>query len=299
MKIEDVYGTLVNGTCEFFHKSGFAKAIIGLSGGIDSALTAAICFDALRHNNILGVAMPSRYSSIGSVMDAQKLAINLGIKFIMVPIDDIVRSIVGSVQEVPSDNMTCNFTDGETFDKFASDPQNATIQNIQARARMIILMGLSNQYGALVVNTCNLTEDLVGYSTLYGDSSGAIAPLGQVGKLMVYELAKWRNEECLAEPHSPIPDETITKAPSAELCPRQTDEGSLGIQYEVLDPLSAELNGRMNNGWYSGVADLIEKYGEEAVDEVTRLITMSAYKRLQAPPSIPINYDKEDQTQIY
>ncbi|MDP2234372.1 MAG: NAD+ synthase, partial [Actinomycetota bacterium] len=211
---EEIYAALVLGLRDYMRKNGFADAVVGLSGGIDSALTAAIAADALGADHVHGALMPSRYSSAGSVEDARSLAANLGINAFELPIEEPFAAFEGVL--------------APTFDGRAAD---VTEENLQARVRGTLLMALSNKFGWLVLATGNKSELSVGYSTLYGDMVGGFAPIKDVFKTRVYELARWRNRDAEI-----IPAATIEKAPSAELRPDQTDQDTLP-PYEVLDAI--------------------------------------------------------------
>jgi NAD+ synthase (glutamine-hydrolysing) len=212
----EVYDALVLGTHDYIVKSGFEKVLIGLSGGVDSALVAAIAADALGGANVIGVAMPSRYSSPGSVTDAELLAKNLDIKLLTVPIEKAFQAYLDVLAEA-----------------FKGTESNVTEENLQARIRGNILMALSNKFGWLVLTTGNKSEMATGYATLYGDMAGGFAVIKDVSKTMVYKLARYRNS--LAEPEL-IPLTIIDKPPSAELRPEQMDIDSLPA-YELLDPV--------------------------------------------------------------
>ncbi|MGQ9708377.1 MAG: NAD(+) synthase, partial [bacterium] len=214
--ISAVYRALVLGIKDYFRKCRFEKAVIGLSGGIDSAVTAALAVAALGKKNVLGVTMPSEFSSKGSIEDSKTLAQNLGIEFWVLPITPIYHSYLTALS-----------------DTFARKPVDVTEENIQARIRGNILMAISNKFGHLVLATGNKSELSVGYCTLYGDMSGGLAVLGDVPKLMVYELARYINRNAEI-----IPRTTIEKPPSAELKPDQKDQDTLP-PYETLDQILA------------------------------------------------------------
>ncbi|SVE44913.1 uncharacterized protein METZ01_LOCUS497767, partial [marine metagenome] len=210
--LEQAFGALVLGTRDYLHKSGFKKAVLGLSGGIDSALTAAVAAEALGPENVVGVTMPSRYSSAGSVSDSAALAGNLGITLEEIPIEKIFSSALETLAPV--------------FDGLEED---VTEENIQARIRGLLLMALSNKLNALLLTTGNKSELAVGYCTLYGDMSGGLAVISDVPKTLVYRIAEWLNRD-----GEVIPPAIIEKPPSAELRPDQKDTDSLPA-YEVLD----------------------------------------------------------------
>jgi len=249
------------GLRDYVRKCGFDQVLLGLSGGIDSALTAAIAARALGHDKVFGVAMPTRYSSEGSVTDAQALAENLGIAFQVIPIDTIFQSYL--------DNLAPVFSDVD---------DDVTEENIQARIRAAVLMALSNKFGRLLLATGNKSELAVGYCTLYGDMAGGLAVIADVPKTLVYDLARFLNLG-----GEVIPESTIDKPPSAELRPDQIDQDSLP-PYEVLD--------RIVEAWveeHRSVEEIIaEGFDEEAVRDVVRLITGNEYKRRQAAPGIKI-----------
>src|ERR1700674_5103854 len=211
-EIEYAYRALVIGTRDYVHKCSFKKALVGLSGGIDSAVVATIAVDALGAENLLGVSMPGPYSSEGSRADAKTLAENLGIQFISVPITGVFEAYLKALGPA-----------------FGNRPPDVTEENIQARIRGNYLMAISNKFGSMVLSTGNKSELAVGYCTLYGDMAGGLGVISDVPKLMVYELARWINRD-----RELIPRSTIEKAPSAELRPDQQDQDSLP-PYHVLD----------------------------------------------------------------
>ncbi len=246
---------------DYVRKCGFDSVLLGLSGGIDSALTAAIAARALGADKVLGVAMPTRYSSEGSVTDARELASNLGIDFRVIPIDQIFQSYLDGL--APS------------FSGYAED---VTEENIQARIRGAVLMALSNKTGRLLLATGNKSEVAVGYCTLYGDMCGGLAVISDVPKTLVYDLARHLNTGSEV-----IPESTISKPPSAELRPDQADQDSLP-PYDVLDQIIED--------WveeHRSVEEIIAQgHDERVVREVVRLIVRSEYKRRQAAPGIKI-----------
>jgi NAD+ synthase/NAD+ synthase (glutamine-hydrolysing) len=256
------YAALVLGTRDYVTKCGFKRALIGLSGGIDSALTAAIAVDALGADNVIGVAMPSAYSSEHSVSDARELARNLGIRFEIVPIGEIFDKYRSTLAPI-----------------FANLPEDVTEENIQSRIRGNILMAMSNKFGSLVLTTGNKSELGVGYCTLYGDMVGGLAVISDVPKTMVYRLSRYVNSR-----KPVIPQSTLEKPPSAELRPDQKDSDTLP-DYEVLDNI---------------LEDYIEDYrtaeqiaGERGYDvnlvrAVVRMVERSEYKRQQAAPGLKI-----------
>jgi NAD+ synthetase len=258
---EEALRALVLGLEDYLRKCGFRQVVLGLSGGIDSAVTAAIAARAVGPENVLGVAMPTRYSSEGSVTDAEQLATNLGIDFHLIPIDDVFQAYLDGLAPL--------------FEGFEED---VTEENIQARIRGAILMALSNKQGRMLLATGNKSELAVGYATLYGDMCGGMAVIGDVPKTLVYRLAHHFNRA-----GEIIPSSTITKPPSAELRPDQVDQDSLP-PYEVLDRVMAEYVER-NRSIDDIVAGGLDR-GD--VEHVARLINASEYKRRQAAPAIKI-----------
>jgi NAD+ synthetase len=260
-ELPDLFAALVMGTRDYVHKCGFSKCIIGLSGGIDSALTAAIACGALGKDNVSGVAMPSPYSSEESIADARELAANLAIDLKVVPITYIFQAQLKTLKPIM----------GEL-------DHGVTEQNLQARIRGSILMAMSNRFGAMLLSTGNKSEMAVGYCTLYGDMSGGLAVLADVPKLLVYRLAHYVNRE-----QTLIPIRTIEKPPSAELAPDQTDQDDLP-PYEILDPILA--------AWLEenrSTAEIIKMgFDRDTVLDVVRRIKSSEYKRKQAPPGLKV-----------
>ncbi len=269
---EEVYQALVTGTRDYVRKNGFKSVVIGLSGGIDSALTACIAADALGAEHVTCVFMPTRYSSGESARDAERLAKNLGIAYHVVPIEETFKQYLEMLKAV-----------------FAGTPMGVAEENIQARIRGNILMALSNKFGALVLSTGNKSEVSVGYCTLYGDMCGGFAVIKDVPKTLVYELAQYVNQRNGFSGQGPlIPEYIITRAPSAELRENQTDQDSLP-PYEILDAI-LELYVEED---LSAEAILSEKAGAEGFDEKTvrwviRQVDISEYKRRQAAPGIKI-----------
>ena len=256
------WSALVLGVRDYVRKCGFSKALIGLSGGIDSAVVAAIAVEALGAENVLGIGMPSEFSSTGSVDDARALAENLGIRFEVVAIGETVRALSHGLEPL-----------------FAVTPFGLAEENMQARFRGTLLMSVSNKFGHLVLTTGNKSEMSVGYCTLYGDMVGALAVIGDVWKTRVYELAHYANRE-----REVIPESTITKPPSAELRPDQKDTDSLP-PYEVLDPILQAYVER-----YESAEEIAESQGVdlERVDHLLRLVERSEYKRQQAAPVLKV-----------
>jgi NAD+ synthase (glutamine-hydrolysing) len=261
-EIEYAFRALVIGTRDYVHKCGFKKVLVGLSGGIDSAVVAATAVEALGPENVLGVSMPGPFSSEGSKQDAATLAKNLGIEFISLPIDAVFDAYRSSLKPV-----------------FGRRKEDVTEENIQARIRGNYLMAISNKFGSMVLSTGNKSEIAVGYCTLYGDMAGGLAVISDVPKLMVYELAKWINRERELIPHS-----TIEKPPSAELRPNQKDEDSLP-QYGVLDRI---LRAYIED--LKSPQEIADKYDFDVklVRDIAALVDRSEYKRKQAAPGLKI-----------
>ncbi len=261
--LEEIYAALVLGTRDYVHKTGFKRALIALSGGIDSSLVAAIAADALGPENVLGVSMPSGYSSEGSKTDAQELAENLGIQFLTIPIEEIFRTSLKTL--IPAI--------GE------GDPGLAE-ENLQARIRGNILMTISNKLGPIVLTTGNKSEMAVGYCTLYGDMAGGFAVIKDVFKTVVYQLCLYRNS---IGPRPVIPQTVIDKPPSAELRPNQKDTDSLP-PYDLLDPI---LRAYVEQD--RSIEEIIAMgFDRATVQRVARMVDLSEYKRRQAPPGVKI-----------
>ncbi len=260
-RIEEIYKALVLGTGDYVRKNGFSKVVVGLSGGIDSALTAAVAVDALGKDHVVGVTMPSRYTSDGTLSDAGRLASNFGIRLITVPIEGIFGAYLEALQE--------SFRDGKP---------GIENENIQARIRGNILMALSNRFGWLVLTTGNKSETAVGYCTLYGDMAGGFAVVKDVPKTLVYEVSEYVNAKAGREV---IPLSIIERPPSAELRPDQKDEDSLP-PYAILDPvLRAYVEEDRDPAE-------IEGFDPRMVRDVVRLVDRNEYKRRQAPPGVRI-----------
>ena len=257
----EVWAALVTGLRDYVRKNGFTSVVLGLSGGIDSAVCAALAVDALGATAVHGVSLPSVYSSTHSRSDAEDLAKRTGVHFQTQPIADMVAAFVGQLA------LT-----------------GLAEENVQARCRGVTLMGLSNQHGHLVLATGNKTELAVGYSTIYGDAVGGFAPIKDVPKTLVWELARWRNADAAARGElPPIPENSIDKPPSAELRPDQLDTDSLP-PYELLDEI---LDDYVEGD--RGYADLISAgFAPELVDRVLRLVDRAEYKRRQYPPGTKI-----------
>ena len=259
---QQLFSALSLGIRDYVRKCGFKSVIIGLSGGIDSALVAAIAAGALGAENVFGVSMPARYSSSGSLTDAEKLARNLGIRYEVLPIEPVFNSVEAQLQKV-----------------FAGTKPNETEENIQSRLRGVTLMALSNKFGALVLTTGNKSEMAVGYCTLYGDMNGALAPIADVLKTDVYKIARWVNRE-----REIIPADSISKPPSAELRPNQTDQDSLP-PYEILDGI-LDLYVVKN----LGKAEIVARgFDAAVVNDVVNKINFSEYKRRQAAPGLKVS----------
>jgi NAD+ synthase (glutamine-hydrolysing) len=258
-----VYSALVLGTRDYIQKCGFRKAIIGLSGGIDSALTAVIAVDAVGAANVIGVGMPGPYSSRGSIDDARALASNLGIRFELLSINSAVDAYRRTLQDV-----------------FAGQKEDATEENIQSRARGTLLMALSNKFGAIVLSTGNKSELGVGYCTLYGDMVGGLAVISDVPKTLVYRLSHYVNLG-----RAIIPRDTLEKPPSAELRPDQKDSDSLPA-YEVLD---AVLEDYVEDAHSAERIAADRGFDIEVVRRVVRMVDRAEYKRQQAAPGIKIS----------
>jgi len=257
-----VYAALVLGVRDYVHKHGFAGVVIGLSGGIDSALTLAIAVDALGKDKVQAVMMPSRYTSSMSLEDARAQAQMLGVKYSVLPIEGMFEATLATLK-----------------DEFSGRPPDATEENIQSRCRMLLLMGLSNKTGRMLLTTGNKSEMAVGYATLYGDMAGGFAPIKDCSKLLVYRLANYRNSLGRV-----IPQRVIERAPSAELRHEQKDSDSLP-PYEVLDPiLEAFIEEDLS-------VDEIEARGFDrtTIGRVLDLVKRNEYKRRQAPPGVRVS----------
>ncbi len=262
--VEEVYRALVLGTRDYVRKNGFQKVVVSLSGGIDSTLVCVIAVDALGEENVVGAAMPSRYSSEGSLLDAQELARNLGIPLRVLPIEGAHRAFEDALDP-----------------HFAGVPPNVAEQNVQARIRGNLLMALSNKFGWLVLTTGNKSELAMGYATLYGDMAGGFAVIKDVPKTLVYELSRWRNEH--GTPANPIPASVLEKPPSAELKPDQRDDDDLP-PYSLLDQvLEAYVEQDRSFQDIVGMG-----FDPGVVERVIRAVDRSEYKRRQAPAGIKI-----------
>jgi NAD+ synthase (glutamine-hydrolysing) len=261
-EVAAMWDALVLGTRDYVRKCGFSRALVGLSGGIDSALVAAIAVEALGAENVIGVGMPTEYSSLGSIEDARKLARNLKVRFELLPIHDVFAQFQHVLQPL-----------------FAGTPFGLAEENLQPRIRGTLLMALSNKFGALVLTTGNKSEMATGYCTLYGDMVGALAVIGDVMKMRVYALSRYVNRV-----REVIPWETIEKPPSAELRPEQRDTDSLP-PYEVLDPILEAYVER-----YCSAEQIAEEQGVDValVRSVLQLVERSEYKRQQAAPVLKV-----------
>ena len=264
-RFAEIYAALVLGTGDYIQKNGFQRVLIGLSGGIDSALTAAVAVDALGKKAVVGVAMPSQYSSKESLEDAKTLAKNLGIQILTIPITEIFQAYLKTLSG-----------------SFKGLKPNVTEENIQARIRGNILMALSNKFGWIVLTTGNKSEMSVGYCTLYGDMAGGFAVLKDVPKTLVYELSKYKNKK---EGKAIIPQNVFSKPPSAELRPNQKDEDSLP-PYPVLDPI---LQAYVEED--KGLQEIAKMGFKDAmIKEVIKMVDRNEYKRRQSPPGVKITH---------
>jgi NAD+ synthase (glutamine-hydrolysing) len=261
--VEEVFGALILGTRDYVRKNGFKRVVVGLSGGIDSSLVAAVAVEALGRENVAGVGMPSAYSSAGTRRDAQRLAKQLGIEFLTIPITPLLNAYKRSL--------------GKAFKGMKED---VTEENIQARIRGNLLMALSNKFGWLVLTTGNKSEYSVGYTTLYGDMAGGFAVIKDVPKMLVYDVARHVNTRA---GRPVIPETVFTRAPSAELRPNQTDQDSLP-PYDELDRI---LEGYVQED--QGVNDLIARgFPSDTVRRVVSMVDANEYKRRQAPIGVKI-----------
>ena len=259
----EIWQALVLGTRDYVHKCGFSAVLLGISGGIDSALVAAIAASALGPENVLGVILPSPYTSQRSIDDAQALAANLGMRTVTIPITEIMGSYERELKE-----------------HFLGWPKDVTEENIQARIRSTLLMALSNKYGSILLATGNKSELSVGYCTIYGDLAGGLAPISDLPKTMVYRIAEWLNS---TSGRAIIPPSIINKPPSAELRPGQTDQDSLP-PYPVLDEILKRYIDE-----HQSRADLFAAgFAETVIDQVTSLVGKAEFKRLQAPPGLKV-----------
>jgi NAD+ synthetase len=259
---EEIGRALILGLRDYIRKCGFTDVVIGLSGGIDSAVCAAISVEALGAQHVTGIAMPSQFSSQHSLDDARKLAENLGIAFHVVPIEPLYKPYATSFNEL-----------------FGVEKFDTTNENVQARIRGNILMAWSNRTGAMVVSTGNKSELAVGYCTLYGDMCGGLDLLGDVYKTMVYRVAHWLNRQ-----REVIPQSSITKVPSAELRPNQTDQDSLP-PYETLDAIL-----KLYIEEWKEVDDIAAAgFDRDLVERILKLVDTNEFKRRQAAPTIRVS----------
>jgi len=261
--IDEIYQALVLGTRDYTHKNGFKKILLGLSGGVDSSVTAAIAAAALGPENVTGLTMPSKFNSPGTIADAKKLSENLGIEFLTIPIEPILQQFNKALNKVPG---------------WSSD--GVAYENLQARIRGGILMSLSNQFGSLVLTTGNKSETAVGYATLYGDTAGGFGVIKDVPKTMVYKLAEHINK---ISGRQIIPADVLTRPPSAELKPNQKDSDSLP-EYDLLDKI---LKGYVEED--KSAKQLVESgLPADVVNNVIRMVDRNEYKRRLSPPGIKI-----------
>ena len=269
-RLPSIYSAMVLGLRDYARKNGFRGVVLGLSGGIDSALTAVVAADALGAERVRGVRLPSKFTSTASMADAEASARALGIQLDTIAIETMVDAAEGTLQPA-----------------FAGKARDVTEENLQARARGVLLMALSNKFGELLVTTGNKSEMSVGYATLYGDMCGGYSVLKDIYKTEVYALARWRNEHVPADGLGPrgrvIPESTLSKAPTAELRPNQTDQDSL----PPYDELDAILNGLIEEE--RSVEEIVTRgFARDTVTRVQRLLYTAEYKRRQAPPGVKI-----------
>jgi NAD+ synthase (glutamine-hydrolysing) len=259
---EQLFRALSLGIRDYVHKCGFKSVVVGLSGGIDSALTAVLGVEALCAENVMGVAMPSRFSSTGSWKDAEQLARNLGIRFEVLPIEPVFQAV-----------------EAQLAGPFKGLPRNEAEENVQSRLRGLSLMALSNKFGSLVLTTGNKSELAVGYCTLYGDMCGALAVIADLFKTEVYRIARWVNRE-----QTIIPEDSLTKPPSAELRPDQKDQDTLP-PYEELDRiLQAYVVEDLSRD------EIIKRgFNPSVVSDVINKVNFSEYKRRQSAPGLKVS----------
>lgn len=261
--IELIHEAILCGIRDYFQKMGFKQAILGASGGIDSALVNALAVEAIGAENVTSILMPSKYSSGGSVDDAIALCKNTGNPYHILPIKETVAAVESTLKEL-----------------FKGQKQDVTEENIQARSRGLLLMAYSNKFGQILLNTSNKSEAAVGYSTLYGDMCGGLSPIGDLYKTQVYEMCQYINRNGII-----IPEEIMTKPPSAELRPDQKDSDSLP-PYDLLDQILVHYI-EEQKGWQEIVALGFE---EEIVRKLVRMVDRNEYKRFQAPPILRISH---------
>ncbi len=260
--VEQVHDTIIDKLRAYFASAGKTKAVLGLSGGIDSAVVACLAVRAFGKESVTGVLMPSPYSTMHSVTDAVELAENLGIKYHIAPIEGAFHKLMKELEEY-----------------FGEEPRQIARENLQARLRSIILMSFSNHYGSLVLNTSNKSELAMGYGTLYGDLSGAVMPVADIYKFQIYELAEYINSE-----KRYIPDSTMTKAPSAELSVGQKDSDSIP-EYNLLDPILVKLIEERRDA-----EELVsEGIDRELLDKIQSLMMAAGFKVHQLAQVIKIN----------
>jgi NAD+ synthase (glutamine-hydrolysing) len=261
--LDEVYQALVLGTGDYARKNGFTKTLLGLSGGIDSSVVAAIAVAALGAESVVGLTMPSKFNSPDTIADAEEVAKNLGIEFLTIPIEPILKQFNRSLQSVPG-----------------WDNKGIAYENLQARIRGGILMSLSNQFGSLVLTTGNKSETAVGYATLYGDTAGGFAVIKDVPKTLVYKLAEHINK---INSRQIIPADVINRPPSAELSPDQKDSDALP-DYDLLDEI---LKGYVEED--KSAQQLAESgLPQDVVHSVIRMVDRNEYKRRQSPPGVKI-----------
>lgn len=272
MQLEDKYHVCVNSLREYVGQAGFTEVIVGLSGGIDSALVATMCVDAFGAEQVHGVLLPGPYSSAHSVEDALSLAENLKIETVTIPLVALYQAFDQALEAA------------ESFGSGGKVLMGAAAENTQARCRMTLIMALANSRGWLMVNTGNKSESMMGYSTLYGDTAGAFAPLGGLYKTDVFALSRWRNDQAAHEGlRPPIPRNSLTKAPSAELFEGQEDEQTMGITYHDLDLILIAL---VEEGKKAEDVALLG-FPLEEVERIERVVESQAFKRALEPPSPP------------
>jgi NAD+ synthetase len=257
-----LFRALSLGIRDYVHKCGFKSVVLGLSGGIDSTLTAVLAVDALEADKVMGVSLPARYSSSGSLTDAELLAKNLGIRYAVLPIEPVFNAVEGQLAGV-----------------FAGTKPNEAEENVQSRLRGVTLMALSNKFGSLVLTTGNKSELAVGYCTLYGDMCGALAVIADVFKTDIYKVSRWVNRDRVV-----IPTDSITKPPSAELRPNQKDQDSLP-EYETLDAIL-----QLYVVEHLRKDEIIKRgFAPAVVNDVINKVTFSEYKRRQAAPGLKVS----------